>query len=416
LLSRRIVMKYVVMIGDGMADRPLEELGGKTPLQSAHTPNMDRLAREGIVGRIRTVPEGFHPGSDIANLTILGYNPREFYSGRAPLEAASAGIELQGDDIAYRCNLVTLKYNKDKTEAVMDDYSSGHISTGEARELITAINRDIGSERIRFYPGVSYRHIMVWSSGTMDVECTPPHDITGKNIADYLPIGTGEDTLRELMLQSAGTLENHPVNKERLKKGKKPANSIWLWGQGKKIIFPTFKQKYALTGSLVSAVDLMRGIGMHAGFEILEVPGITGYLDTNYVGKAEASLKALERNDIAYIHVEAPDEAGHSGNFRDKIRAIEDFDALVVGTVLRAIGSFHDYRILILPDHATPIAEKTHTEEPVPFLIYDSSLKSSKGHDAFDESIAARDDVLVFEEGYRLMDYFIKGINHKIET
>jgi len=402
-------MKYIVMIGDGMADRPLKELNGKTPLQSAATPNMDRLAREGIIGKIRTIPAGFHPGSDIANLNILGYNPQEFYSGRAPLEAASIGISMKENDVAYRCNLVTLKYNKDKTKAVMDDYSSGHISTDEAEKLVLDINQMVGNKEISFYPGVSYRHIMLWSSGETKIECTPPHDITGKEISDYLPVGNGEDMLRELMLKSAGILENHPVNKERIKRGDKPANSIWLWGQGKKLGLPTFKQKYALDGALVSAVDLMRGIGISAGFEILEVPGITGYLDTNYEGKAEGALKALKRVNIAYIHVEAPDEAGHSGNYGDKIRAIEDFDARVVGNVLKGIVAFDEYRVLILPDHATPIEVKTHTEEPVPFVIYDSRMKRKNENASFDESITERGDILVFEEGHKLMDYFIRG-------
>jgi 2,3-bisphosphoglycerate-independent phosphoglycerate mutase len=250
---------------------------------------------------------------------------------------------------------------------------------------------------------------MLWSSGETKIECTPPHDITGKEISDYLPVGNGEDMLRELMLKSAGILENHPVNRERIKRGAKPANSIWLWGQGKKLGLPTFKQKYALDGALVSAVDLMRGLGISAGFEILEVPGITGYLDTNYEGKAESALKSLERVNIAYIHVEAPDEAGHSGIYGDKIRAIEDFDARVVGNVLKGLVSFDEYRVLILPDHATPIAVKTHTEEPVPFVIYDSRIKRKNENASFDESITERDDILVFEEGHKLMDYFIRG-------
>jgi 2,3-bisphosphoglycerate-independent phosphoglycerate mutase len=402
-------MKYVIILGDGMADRPVKELSGKTPLQVASTPNMDKLAREGILGRIRTVPQGFHPGSDIANLTILGYDPREFYSGRAPLEAASIGIVLEEEDVAYRCNLVTLKYNRDKTTAVMEDYSGGHISTEEARELIHEIDVKIGSDRINFHSGVSYRHIMVWKAGATDIECTPPHDITGKDIVDYLPVGNGEDILRELMLNSAGILEGHPVNRERLRRGDKPANSVWFWGQGKKIPMPTFRQKYALEGALVSAVDLMKGIAINAGFEILEVPGITGYLDTNYVGKAEAALTALKRVDIAYIHVEAPDEAGHSGNSMDKIRAIEDFDSLVVGTVLKGMESFEEYRILLLPDHATPIEIKTHTDEPVPFVIYDSRMKRNNQGASFEESITDRDDIVVFEDGYKLMDYFIRG-------
>jgi 2,3-bisphosphoglycerate-independent phosphoglycerate mutase len=402
-------MKYIVMIGDGMADRPLRELKGKTPLQYASTPNMDRLAREGILGKIRTVPAGFHPGSDVANLNILGYNPREFYSGRAPLEAASIGITMRDDDVAYRCNLVTLKYNTDKTKAVMEDYSSGHIATEEARELIRAVNQMVRNHGISFYPGVSYRHIMLWSTGETDIECTPPHDITGKDIADYLPVGSGEDILRELMLKSADILENHPVNKDRVRRGDKPANSIWLWGQGKKLNLPTFKQKYSLDGALVSAVDLMRGLGISAGLRILEVPGITGYLDTNYEGKAEGALKALEQVDIACIHVEAPDEAGHSGKYEDKIRAIEDFDARVVGTVIKGMADSGEYRVMILPDHATPIEVRTHTDEPVPFVIYDSRSKKDNLHASFDESIIERDDILVFEEGHRLMDYFIRG-------
>jgi 2,3-bisphosphoglycerate-independent phosphoglycerate mutase len=403
-------MKYVVIIGDGMADRPVEILDGKTPLQKASIPNMDRLVQQGIIGKIRTVPEGFHPGSDIANLNILGYDPQKFYSGRAPLEAASIGIELRKDDVAYRCNLVTLKYNKDRTRAVMDDYSSGHISTEEANELVNDINSKIGSAEIRFYTGVSYRHIMVWSSGATDIECTPPHDITGKDIADYLPVGDREDMLRDIMMKASGILEGHTVNRERMRKGNKPANSIWFWGQGKKLSIPTFREKYSLEGALVSAVDLMRGLGINAGFEILQVPGITGYLDTNYVGKAEAALKALKKVDIAYIHVEAPDEAGHSGKVADKIKAIEDFDRLVVGTVMEGLKSFDEYRVLILPDHATPISIKTHSDEPVPFVIFDSRNKKDNKGAGFDETITDRDDILIFEEGHKLMDYFIKKI------
>ncbi len=402
-------MKYIVLIGDGMADRPLKELGGKTPLQAAATPHMNRLAREGTIGKIRTIPAGFHPGSDIANLNILGYDPRRYYSGRAPLEAASIGIPMKEDDVAYRCNLVTLKYNKDRTKAVMDDYSSGHISTEEARELILSVNQIIGGHGISFHPGVSYRHIMLWSSGEADIECTPPHDITGKEISDYLPVGNGEDILRELMLKSAGILENHPINRERVRRGEKPANSIWLWGQGRKMILPTFQEKYALEGALVSAVDLMRGLAVCAGMEVLRVPGITGFLDTNYEGKVDAALRALERVDVAYIHVEAPDEAGHMGSHTHKIQAIEDFDARVVGNVLKGMARFGEYRVLILPDHATPIEVRTHTDEPVPFVLYDSRRREEHIGASFDESILSRDDIVVFDEGHTLMDFFIRG-------
>jgi 2,3-bisphosphoglycerate-independent phosphoglycerate mutase len=392
-----------------MADRPVRELNGKTPLQQAFTPHMDRLAREGIIGKVRTIPRGLYPGSDVANLSILGYNPLEFYTGRAPLEAASIGIQLHADDVPFRCNLVTLKYDQYRKTAVMDDYSSGHITTEEAKELIREIDTQLGTVDIHFYPGVSYRHLMVWSRGPADIECIPPHDILGKEITDYLPVGNGEDVVKKMMLRSTGILARHPVNTERIKRGEKPANSIWLWGQGKKPMLPAFKQKYFVDGALVSAVDLTRGIGISIGFEILQVPGITGYLDTNYIGKAEESLRALNRIDFVYIHVEAPDEAGHSGNYRDKIKAIEDFDALVVGTVLRGLKEFREYRVLLMPDHATPVAIRTHTDEPIPFVIFDSRLRINNGEASFDEKLIERDGIMNFEEGYKLMDYFIKG-------
>lgn len=402
-------MKYIVIIGDGMADRPLEALGGKTPLQAAFTPNMDGLARGGIIGSVRTVPHGLHPGSDVANLSILGYDPRVFYSGRAPLEAASMGVELGEGDIAYRCNLVTLKFDRERSHAVMEDYSGGHISTEEAAILIKDIAAELGTDTIAFYPGVSYRHLMVWRKGSLNMECVPPHDILGREIAGYLPTGDGEEVIREIMRASVGILDSHPLNKERISAGKKAANSVWLWGQGRKPSMPTFREKYSLNGALVSAVDLTKGLGVYAGFEILKVPGVTGYIDTNYKGKAEHSLKALERVDFVYIHVEAPDEAGHSGNYKDKVKAIEDFDSLVVGTVLRGAKAFDEFRILLMPDHATPIEARTHTDEPVPFAIYDSRLKRENEGASYDESLLERKDLMVFEEGYRLMDFFIKG-------
>lgn len=403
-------MKYLVIVGDGMADVPSPELDNKTPLQKAHTPFMDRLAREGQLGRVRTVPEGMHPGSDIANLSILGYDPRAYYSGRAPLEAASIGIALRPDDVAFRCNLVTLKYPVGKSGVIMDDYSSGHITTEEATELIREVDRALGSEKIRFYPGISYRHLMVWSGGSIDIACVPPHDILGRDIAGYLPAGVGEQVIREIMQKSAGILSEHPVNLRRKQEGKNPGNSIWLWGQGRKPEMPTFYEKYAVTGALVSAVDLTKGLGIYAGFEILAVPGITGWLDTNYRGKAEASIDALKHLDFVYLHVEAPDEAGHSGSYVDKIRAIEDFDRLVVGTLMDAMLQFDEYRILLLPDHPTPVAMRTHTAEPVPFVLYDSRVKRENTVVGYDESITGRDDITVFEEGHHLMDYFIREL------
>ncbi|MBF0565863.1 MAG: cofactor-independent phosphoglycerate mutase [Nitrospirae bacterium] len=419
-------MKFLVLIGDGMADRPLEALGGLTPLQMANTPNMDRLASESLVGSVLTVPEGLPPGSDVANLSILGYDPRLYYSGRAPLEAASMGLSLQPQDVAFRCNLVTLKFDGPST--IMEDYSSGHITTGESGMLIETLKEKLADHRISFYPGVSYRHLMVIKrdEGAADyaaANCTPPHDISGREAGPYYPSGSGEDLLIELMDKSREILKDHPVNVERRKQGKNPATSIWLWGQGKRPDMPAFKEKYGLSGALISAVDLTKGLGVYAGFRIIDVPGVTGYIDTNYVGKARYGVDALRDVDFVYIHVEAPDEAGHMGKMDDKIRAIEDFDRLVVGGVLEALdnrgnngprspsgpndNSIGDYRILIMPDHATPLAIKTHSREPVPFIIYDSRYKVNSGQATYDESIVARTDVVKIDAGFTLMDRFV---------
>ena len=402
------IMKYAVIIGDGMADRPLGELEGKTPLQASYTPNMDTLAQKGTVGMVRTIPAGMPPGSDIANLSILGYDPFIYYSGRAPLEAASMKIELEDNDIAYRCNLVTLTGTGAGVNRVMADYSAGHVSTEEARELISALEQELGGSNISFYPGVSYRHLMLWRDGEFEADCTPPHDIINRETAGHLPSGKGDDFLIDLMQRSLSVLDKHPVNKKRISEGKAPANSIWLWGQGKKPEIPTFREKYGLSGALVSAVDLTKGLGAYAGFEVLDVPGATGYLDTNYKGKAEYSLKALERHDLVYIHVEAPDEAGHSGNFRDKIKAIEDFDSLVVGRVMEGLKAFDEHRILLMPDHQTPVEIRTHTDDPVPFTVYDSSKERCTENMLYDEQISEREGITVVDEGHTLMDHFIK--------
>lgn len=402
-------MKYVVIVGDGMADRPVAELGGKTPLEVAFTPNMDKLAAQSTLGMARTVPEGMHPGSDVANLSILGYDPRQYYTGRAPLEAASMGVELGPEDVAYRCNVVTLKYNKDQSRAVMEDYSAGHITTDEAAKLIRSVDAALGTEKVRFYPGISYRHLMIWNQGETAAECTPPHDITGKDITDYLPIGPGGEFLTTLMRRSVDVLAHHPVNNARTASGHGIGNSIWLWGQGRKPDMPLFKDKFGVTGALVSAVDLTKGLGICAGLDVLTVPGVTGYLDTNYVGKAEYSLEALERVDFVYIHVEAPDEAGHMGKLKDKIRAIEDFDALVVGTVLRGMRAFDEYRVLVMPDHPTPIEARTHTSEPVPFIFFDSTVKVQNSYAKYDEGIAGLSDAMMIENGHELMDMLING-------
>uniref|UniRef100_A0A7C4ELA8 Cofactor-independent phosphoglycerate mutase n=1 Tax=Thermodesulfovibrio aggregans TaxID=86166 RepID=A0A7C4ELA8_9BACT len=398
-------MKYIVVVPDGAADYPLEELGGKTPLQIAHTPNMDFLASHGIAGSVKNIPHGFQPGSDVANLSILGYDPRVYYTGRAPLEAVSMGLVLSKNDVAYRCNLVTLKFS-DKKQIFMEDYSAGHITSEEAKILIEEIDKKLGSNTLKFYPGISYRHIMLWKGGTEDVECTPPHDITGKDISRYLPIGRNANLLKELIFKSMEILREHPVNRKRVSEGKKPANSIWLWGQGKTPNLPTYQEKYRLTGALISAVDLAKGIGILAGLHVINVPGATGWIDTNYAGKAEYGLNALERVDFVYLHIEAPDEAGHQGDYKLKIKAIENIDSIVVGKILdEASKRFKEFKILILPDHPTPVKVRTHTTEPVPFVIYDSRNAEKKDR-KFSEEILAAPDIKI-EDGYKLMDLFL---------
>ncbi len=391
-----------------MADYPLKELGDTTPLQAAHTESMDSIAARGTLGMAQTIPEGLSPGSDIANLSILGYDPRRYITGRAVYEAASAGVKLTPRDVAFRCNLVTL--GEQNNAAIMEDYSAGHISTDEAQPIILELDRRLGTDEIRFYPGVSYRHLMVWTEGIDTVATTPPHDISGKDIASYLPRGKGSDTLNRIMAEARAILQESPVNQERMAASKPPANAIWLWGQGKPINLPTFREKYGLNGSVSSAVDLIKGIGITLGLSPVEVPGATGYLDTNYQGKAEHALKALEARDFVFVHVEAPDEASHSGSLANKIRAIEDFDRLVVRTVLEGLKRFPEYRVMVLPDHRTPIVRKTHTAEPVPFAFLSSNdlLKSPRKDAAFNE-VSAQDSGLFVEQGSSLMDLFIKG-------
>jgi len=398
-------MKYAVLLGDGMADWPLEQFQGKTCLQYAHTPFMDKLASIGQVGTVRTVPDGFPPGSDVANLSVLGYNPALYYNGRSPLEAASMGVELTDNDVAYRCNLVTIKGQGQ--DAVMEDYSSGHITSEEAAELIQAIQQRLGTDTISFYPGVSYRHLMIWHNGNSAIECTPPHNISGRQINAYFPAGEGSEMLTGMMKTSWDILANAEVNRKRQEKGLKPANSIWLWGQGKKPSMPTFKERYGMEGALISAVDLTRGLGVYAGFEILRVPGATGYIDTNYEGKAEAALRALETVDFVYLHVEAPDEAGHQGDAQTKVMAIEDFDKRIVGPVWRGLNRFKAYRILLLPDHPTPIALKTHTSDPVPYAIFDSTAPALNKNIGFDELLGQVHGAVNIQEGFRLMAHFL---------
>jgi len=397
-------MKYILLVGDGMADYPIDELGGKTPLQIANIPNLDYLAKNGAVGMIKTIPDGMPPGSDVANLSVLGYDPKKYYTGRAPLEAASMGIELKEDEIAFRCNLVTIK------DDILQDYSAGHISTQEAKELINLLNEKLGSDNVKFYPGVSYRHLMVlkrttnYKLQTTELTCIPPHDITGKPYDSYLPTGVGAEIIRELMFASQSFLEEHKINQKRTT----PANMIWLWGHGIPPKMPTFEQRFGLTGAVICAVDLVKGCGKYAGLEIINVPGATGYLDTNFVGKAQYALAALKNKDFVFVHVEAPDEAGHNGDIQAKIKAIEDFDAKTVATIIKQLPNITDkVRILALTDHPTPISLKTHTSDSVPFILFGYKITPDEIH-AYNE-VLAKNTLLNFEEGYTLMDYFIRG-------
>ena len=400
-------MKYVVILGDGMADYPVPQLGGKTPLQCAVKPNIDYLSQNGLLGMARTVPCGMPPGSDVANLSVLGYNPKLYYTGRSPLEALSMGIELSGNDAAFRCNLVTLSDDEDYAEKTMIDYSSDEISSKEAAELIKEINLHLKTSSIEFHPGISYRHCMVWRDGPLGFTLTPPHDILEKKIGRYLPQGKNSEVLLKMMVESYSILKGHPVNKAREAAGLRPANSIWLWGEGRKPALPAFFDKYGLKGSVISAVDLIKGIGVCVGLRIVNVEGATGNMHTNFRGKAEAVLKELESGqDFVFVHIEAPDECGHRCEVENKVRAIELIDEHVVGVILKGMEKYDDYRIMVLPDHATPLSTRTHSSDLVPFAIYDSKDKKQSNVSGYDE-FQASGAGLSIEEGYKLMDYFI---------
>lgn len=402
-----MAVKYVVLLGDGMADWPVEELGGRTPLQAARKPNMDYLAKLSLIGMVRTIPDGMPAGSDVANLSVFGFNPAEVYTGRSPLEAISMGIDLSEDDLALRCNLVTLSDSENYEDAVMLDYSAGEITTNEASELIAAIARELNSEDIKFYPGVSYRHCMVWNRGPDDIKLTPPHDISGKPVREHLPMGEKSGLLLELMKKSREILRDHPVNLMRAERGLNPATSIWLWGPGRKPSIPLFSEKYGLKGSVISAVDLVRGIGKAAGMKTVTVPGATGNIHTNYRGKAQAALEELRSgSDLVYIHVEAPDECGHQGNVRDKIRSIELIDDELLGTLLGGLEGFEDYSMMILPDHPTPVAIRTHCPDPVPFMIYRSGSVISDEKAVYSEEYASKRELFI-GQGHTLMGMFL---------
>jgi 2,3-bisphosphoglycerate-independent phosphoglycerate mutase len=404
-------MKYIVVLGDGMADYPIPQLGDSTPLQVAKKPNIDRLASKGVVGMVKTIPDSLLPGSDVANLSVMGYDPEKYYTGRSPLEAVSMGINLKGEDLAFRCNLVTLSDEMNYADKTMIDYSSDEITSKEAAEIIDEVNKHFKSKDIIFYSGISYRHCMVWRNAPEGFNLTPPHDILERKIGPFLPKGEHATIILNMMAESYNFLKNHHINSKRVDRGLRPANSIWLWGEGKKPSIPTFPQKYNIKGSVVSAVDLVKGLGICMDLKAINVAGATGNIHTNFKGKADAALKELESGqDFVYIHVEAPDECGHRYEINNKVKSIEFIDEYVVGRLLEGLGHFDNYRLLILPDHPTPLSLRTHTKDPVPFIIYDSRNEITSGVHGYDE-FQAKSTGLFIDTGYKLMDYFINPVD-----
>lgn len=402
-------MKYVVILCDGMADYPVPALGGKTPMMCAKKPNIDALARHSEVGLVRTVAEGLKPGSDVANMSVLGFDPRKCYTGRSPLEAASIGVALLDTDVTLRTNLVTLSDDEPYESKTMIDYCAGDISTAEAAEIMRDVQKHFGNEIFTFYAGVSYRHCLVWANGTTELGVmTPPHDISGRVIKEYLSDSENAAPLIQLMRDSYAFLSAHPVNHKRVAEGKRPANSLWLWGEGKKPMLPNFSETFGKKGAIISAVDLLKGIAKCAGMEAPEVEGATGYIDTNFEGKAHAALEALQNGcDFAYIHLEAPDECGHRNEPENKVRAIEMIDSRVLPIVLEGLEQMgEDYKIMILPDHPTPIVTQTHASDPVPYLIYHKNAPKS-GVESIDEESAKATGVFI-ENGPDIMRKFLE--------
>jgi 2,3-bisphosphoglycerate-independent phosphoglycerate mutase len=399
--------KYIFLVGDGMGDYPQEKLGGKTPLEAAHTPHLDDMASRGMMGWVQTIPAQCEPGSDIANLSLLGYDPLVYHTGRAPLEAVSLGIRLQTGDVAFRCNLVCLDHGP-KASVFMKSYSASHITTEEARILIRDLDGFLGQEGLSFHPGVSYRHILVWTGGDPSAKTLPPHDLTGQEVTDYVFPQGPLVAIGNLIRKSWPFLSQHPVNQARQDKGLLPANSIWLWGQGRTPAMPSFKDRFGLQGGMISAVDLLKGIGLSAGLEPLYVEGITGYLDTNYRGKAAKALASLQDKDLVYIHVEAPDEASHEGSLDKKIQAIEDLDREVAGPVLAGLQEFDHYSLMVITDHFTPIQVMTHTREPVPFAVLRSEDRKGSRKRGFSERSGLEGEVS-FPKGDLLMPWFLKA-------
>lgn len=403
-------MKYIVMLGDGMADTPVESLNNKTPLEAAKKPYMDFLAQNGMVGVAKTIPDTLPPGSDTANLSVMGYDPELFYTGRSPLEAVSMGIELGENDIALRCNLVTLSDTENFEDAQMLDYSAGEITTAESKELINFINDNIQTDKIKLYPGVSYRHCLVLKDAKPGSDCTPPHDISLKPIKDHLPKGEHSNLLLNLMKRSRELLKNHPINIDRVKRGLNPATSCWFWGEGTRPSLTPFIDRYYVKGAVISAVDLLKGIAICAGMTSVDVEGATGNIDTNFKGKAKAAMDLIDDGyDLVYIHVEAPDECGHQGDAANKAKAIELIDEQILGPVIEHLkASGQPYSILLTPDHPTPINVRTHVRTPVPFVIYRSNSKSGPHASAYTEKLA-KDTGLFVDKGCKLMGMLINN-------
>ena len=399
-------MKYIIVLGDGMADEPIAELGEKTPLEYASTPNMDTISKKAEIGLAKTIPDGMKPGSDTANLAVLGYNPKQYYTGRSPLEALSIGVAMEDTDIAIRCNIVTVSDdNLPYEEKTIIDHSSSEISTEDAEILLNAVKEELESDMYQYYLGTSYRHCTIWKKGSV-IDLTPPHDILGKVIGDYLP---EDEKLREMMRKSYDILNSHPLNVERAKKGLNKANSIWFWGAGTKPALDNFEEKYGKKGAMISAVDLLKGIAVGAGMNNIEVEGADGTLETNYEGKAAAAVKAVteDGNDFVYIHVEAPDEMGHQGSVERKIKAIEYLDARIIGPVfaqMKALGE--DFRMLVMPDHPTPICIRTHSGNPVPYMLYDSTREEEHAWNYNEKEAEASGNYL--DKGYTLIHELLK--------
>ncbi len=399
-------MKYVIFLGDGMADTPVAELGGRTPLAVAKHPHMDRLASAGVMGLVRTVPAGMKPGSDTANLSVMGYDPEIYYSGRSPLEAASIGIDLAPEDVAYRCNFVTLAGEGGLSDAVMEDYSAGEISSAEARQLVEVINARFASDRVHLYPGVSYRQCLVLKGAETGAVLTPPHDISGQSVKGRLPEGTNAALLKAMMEYACETLGRHPVNLERVRQGKRPANAVWFWGEGRRPALAPFESLYGLHGAVISAVDLIQGIGKCAGMRVIPVPGATGNYHTDFAAKGRAAIEALSTDcDFVYIHVEAPDECGHQRQIPEKVYSIEQIDEKIVAPVMEYLSRCgEDHAVLVLPDHPTPLAIRTHTGDPVPFILYRSNEAETGGPKVrYCEETAAETGVFV-QRGDSLMN------------